>query len=100
MKYFTSYENKHHVEIVSEYVNKTLTIFSHFPTKIREKTEEDKYCQKWIIEMDDYCSQYTTTLEQAHNAANDFLAGYEYAKREVMPSLMGETIVKRKRKGE
>jgi len=77
-----SYENKHYAEIVSEYVNKVLTMFSHYPTKVRERTEEERSGTKWIIEIDDYCSKYTTTLEQAGNAATDFLAGYEYALRE------------------
>ena len=86
MKHWRSYENKHHAEVVSEYVNKQFRIFSDYPTKIREKTEEDnKYCGKWIIEMDDYCSSYSITLDKASNAADDFLAGYEYALHEPAP---------------
>jgi hypothetical protein len=85
MKYWRSYENKHHAEIVSDYVNKTLTMFSHYPTKVREKIEGEKFVQKWVIEIEHHCSQYTITLEQASNAATDFLNGYEFALHEPAP---------------
>jgi hypothetical protein len=100
MKAWRSYSNKHHAEIVSEYVNKTMNIFARFPTKAREKIEGEKYTNQWVIEIDEYIAPYTVTLEKCDNAATDFLEGYKYATREVMPSLLGETIIKWKQKGE
>ena len=85
MRHWRSYENKHYAEVVSEYVNKTMNMFSRFPTKVREKTEEERSRRKWIIEIDDYCSAYKITLEKADACAEDFLAGYEYALHESAP---------------
>jgi len=94
MKSWLTYNKKHDAEIVSEYVNKSFTMFSHYPTKIREETLEKRSSPQWIIEIDDYCSQYTTTLTQASCAAQDFLAGYDYALREPAPQW------RKKKKGE
>jgi len=85
MKVWRLYNNKHHAEIVSEYLNKTMNMFARFPTKVREKREGEKYTSQWVIEIDEYIAPYTVTLEKCDNAATDFLAGYEYALHESSP---------------